>query len=86
MQNGAEREIAVDGLFVAIGHEPDIAAFADFAELDARGYAVSNENCLTETPWLFVAGDCRAKKVHQLTTAVADGAVAALAACAWLDK
>ena len=85
-QNGVEREIAVDGLFVAIGHEPDIAAFSDYAELDARGYAAANESCLTKTPWLFVAGDCRAKKVHQLTTAVADGAVAALAACAWLEK
>ena len=85
-QNGAEREIAVDGLFVAIGHEPDVAAFADYAALDARGYAASGEDCLTKTPWLFVAGDCRAKKVHQLTTAVADGAVAALAACAWLDR
>ena len=86
MQNGQKREIAVDGLFVAIGHEPDIGAFADFAALDSRGYAASDESCVTETPWLFVAGDCRAKKVHQLTTAVADGAVAALAACAWLDK
>ena len=85
-QNGVEREIAVDGLFVAIGHEPDIGAFAAFAELDARGYAASGESCVTKTPWLFVAGDCRAKKIHQLTTAVADGAVAALAACAWLDK
>ena len=85
-QNGQEREIAVEGLFVAIGHEPDIGAFADFAALDPRGYAASDESCVTKTPWLFVAGDCRAKKVHQLTTAVADGAVAALAACAWLDK
>ena len=85
-QNGQERELAVEGLFVAIGHEPDISAFSDFAELDARGYAASDESCVTKTPWLFVAGDCRAKKVHQLTTAVADGAVAALAACAWLDK
>ena len=85
-QNGAEREIAVDGLFVAIGHEPDNAAFAEHLALDERGYAAANESCLTKTPWLFVAGDCRAKKVHQLTTAVADGAVAALAACAWLDR
>ena len=85
-QNGVEREIAVDGLFVAIGHEPDIGTFADFAALDARGYAAAGEDCATGTPWLFVAGDCRAKKVRQLTTAVADGAVAALAACAWLDK
>ena len=85
-QSGTEREIEVDGLFVAIGHEPDNAAFADFAALDNRGYADAREDCLTKTPWLFVAGDCRAKKVRQVTTAVADGAVAALAACAWLDR
>ena len=85
-QNGEEREIPVDGLFVAIGHEPDNGAFAELLALDERGYAASDESCVTKTPWLFVAGDCRAKKVRQLTTAVADGAVAALAACAWLDK
>ena len=85
-QNGEEREIPVDGLFVAIGHEPDNGAFAEHLALDERGYAAANESCVTKTPWLFVAGDCRAKKVRQLTTAVADGAVAALAACAWLDK
>lgn len=85
-QNGEEREIPVDGLFVAIGHEPDNGAFSELLALDERGYAASDESCVTKTPWLFVAGDCRAKKVRQLTTAVADGAVAALAACAWLDK
>ena len=84
-QNGEEREIPVDGLFVAIGHEPDNGAFAEHLALNERGYAASDESCVTKTPWLFVAGDCRAKKVRQLTTAVADGAVAALAACAWLD-
>ncbi|MBQ7473769.1 MAG: FAD-dependent oxidoreductase [Oscillospiraceae bacterium] len=85
-QNGEERELKVDGLFVAIGHEPDNGAFAEHLALDERGYAAANESCVTRTPWLFVAGDCRAKKVRQLTTAVADGAVAALAACSWLDK
>ena len=85
-QNGEEREIKVDGLFVAIGHEPDNGAFASHLELNEQGYAASNESCVTKTPWLFVAGDCRAKKVRQLTTAVADGAVAALAACSWLDR
>jgi len=85
-QNGEERELKVDGLFVAIGHEPDNGAFAELLALDERGYAAASENCVTKTPWLFVAGDCRAKKVRQLTTAVADGAVAALAACSWLDK
>ena len=85
-QDGAERMIPVTGLFVAIGHEPDNSAFAPFLNLDGRGYAASGEDCLTKTEGLFVAGDCRAKGVRQLTTAVADGAVAALAACSWLDK
>ena len=85
-QNGEERELKVSGLFVAIGHEPDIGAFAGFLKLDQRGYAASGEDCLTVTDGLFVAGDCRSKAVHQLTTAVADGAVAALAACSWLDR
>ena len=55
------------------------------SELDKAGYAASGENCLTKSEGVFVAGDCRAKSVHQLTTAVGDGSVAALAACNWLD-
>lgn len=84
-QNGAVREIALDGLFVAIGHRPDNGIFADFLELDAAGYADSGEDCRTKTAGVFVAGDCRKKSVRQLTTACADGAVAALAACSYLD-
>ena len=84
-QEGVRREIAVDGLFVAIGHQPDNGAFADFLALDGAGYADSGEDCLTETPGLFVAGDCRKKSVRQLTTAAADGAVAALAAVKYLS-
>ena len=85
-QDGVQREIPVGGLFVAIGHEPDLAAFADFLDRDAQGYAASDEGCLTKTEGFFVAGDCRRKKIRQVTTAAADGAVAALAACAWLDS
>ena len=84
-QEGVRREIAVDGLFVAVGHQPDNGAFADFLTLDETGYADSGEDCLTETPGLFVAGDCRKKSVRQLTTAVADGAVTALAAVKYLS-
>lgn len=84
-QNGQPRTIRLDGLFVAIGHAPDNRAFASLLALDDRGYAASGEDCTTKTLGVFVAGDCRAKKVRQLTTAVADGAVAALAACAYLD-
>ena len=83
-QQGQRRSIAVSGLFVAIGHRPDNAAFAALMEMDEAGYALSGEDCATVTEGVFVAGDCRRKSVHQLTTAVADGSVAALAACAWL--
>ena len=86
LQEGRERHISLDGLFVAIGHAPDNGIYSDFMELDRAGYAASGENCLTKTPGVFVAGDCRAKSVHQLTTAVADGSVAALATCSWLDS
>ena len=85
-QDGEEQLIPVDGLFVAIGHQPDLGCFASLITLDEGGYADSEENCLTGTEGVFVAGDCRRKSVRQLTTAVADGAVAALAACSWLDR
>lgn len=82
---GGRREIELDGLFVAVGHEPDNKIFAELMELDAAGYAASGEDCRTKTPGVFVAGDCRRKAVRQLTTAVADGSAAALAACAYID-
>ena len=54
--------------------------------LDARGYADSDENCLTKTDGVFVAGDCRKKNIRQVATAAADGAIAALAACDYIDS
>lgn len=83
---GNERKIAVDGLFVAIGHAPDNGIFAGLIDLDAGGYADSGEDCMTKTPGVFVAGDCRKKSVRQLTTAAADGSAAALAACSYIDS
>lgn len=77
-----KKELKVDGLFVAIGQMPDNQAFRELAELDAAGYISAGEDCRTKTPGIFTAGDCRTKTVRQLTTAAADGAVAALAACA----
>ena len=85
-KNGEEREIALDGLFVAIAHAPNNGLFAEYIALDAAGYADSAEDCRTGTAGVFVAGDCRKKAVRQLTTAAADGSVAALAACSYLDK
>ena len=85
-QEGQRRELEVSGLFVAVGHAPDNDIFANIIALDKGGYADSGEDCLTVTEGVFVAGDCRKKSVHQLTTAVGDGSVAALAACSWLDS
>ncbi len=75
-----------DGVFVAIGHAPENQAFADITALDNYGYIVASEDCLTDTDGVFVAGDCRTKSVRQVTTATADGAVAALAACKYIDS
>lgn len=82
---GEARNVACDGLFVAIGLIPENGAFAELADLNAWGYFDSDENCITRTAGIYAAGDCRSKKVRQLTTAVADGAAAALAACRYID-
>ncbi len=86
LQGEQTRHIPVEGLFIAVGHQPDNGAFAPLLDLDEAGYAAAGENCRTKTPGVFVAGDCRSKSVRQLTTAAADGAVAALAACDYLDS
>ena len=84
-RDGHSQEISCDGLFVAIGLIPENEPFKDLAELNNYGYFDSDEQCLTKTPGIFVAGDCRSKFVRQVTTAVADGATAALAACRYID-
>ena len=85
-KDGSERTLEVSGAFVAIGQTPSISEFKGMIELDESGYALSAEDCLTRTPGIFVAGDCRRKAVRQLTTATADGTVAALAACDYVDN
>jgi thioredoxin reductase (NADPH) len=77
--------LSVDGLFVAIGQVPENGCFTNVTALNEYGYIVSDERCLTDTDGIFVAGDCREKQVRQITTATGDGAVAALAACRYVD-
>ena len=72
-------------LFVAIGQVPDNKMFENVVDLDKQGYIIADESCKTKTSGLFVAGDTRTKTVRQLTTATCDGAVAATAACAYID-
>lgn len=79
--------LSADGMFVAIGQVPQCEAFADVVTLNRWGYVEAGESCLPETKieGVFVAGDCRTKAVRQVTTATADGAVSALAACNFVD-
>lgn len=78
-------ELAVDGLFVAVGQQPQNQLFANLVMTDDRGYFLAGEDCATSLPGVFAAGDCRVKSVRQLTTAVGDGAVAGLAASRYVD-
>ena len=85
VSDGEEKSLLVDGMFVAIGLEPENEPFAALAALDSAGYFDAGEDCATKTPGVFVAGDCRQKRVRQVATAIADGATAAIAACRYLD-
>ena len=85
-ENGDEQILKVDGAFLAVGLVPENDAFAPLAELNDWGYFASSEDCTTKTAGIYVAGDCRSKTIRQVTTAAADGAVAAMAACRYLDQ
>ena len=79
-----ERQIAISGLFIAIGQMPENAIFSNLVTLNEGGYIVAMEDCKTNIDGIFAAGDTRTKAIRQLTTAAADGAVAALAACEYI--
>ena len=84
-ETGEESHISVDGTFLAVGLLPENEPFAHLGKLNDWGYFDSAEDCLTQTPGLFVAGDCRSKRIRQVVTAAADGAIAAMAACRYMD-
>lgn len=75
-----QSELAVSGVFVAVGQIPKNEPFASLVETDEGGFIVAGEDTKTSAAGVFAAGDCRTKAVRQLTTAAADGSVAALAA------
>ena len=80
-EDGSSRELKIDGMFVAIGQIPENKPFESRVKLNSYGYVEAGEDCVPESDseGIFVAGDCRTKTVRQVTTATADGAVAALA-------
>ena len=84
--DGSSSTLKLDGLFVAIGLIPQNEVFKDVINLNERGYIIAGEDCKTSAAGIFAAGDCRTKSIRQVTTAVGDGAVAALAACDYADS
>ena len=74
----------VDGLFVAVGTEPNTEFLGGALQCDETGYIVADESCATEVPGVFAAGDVRTKFLHQVVTAVSDGAVCAEEAAEYL--
>ena len=85
-KTGEDFRLDVAGVFIAVGQIPQNECFADVVKLDANGFILAAEDCVTSAPGIFAAGDCRTKEVRQLTTAAADGAVAALAACKYIAE
>ncbi len=85
--DGNQTQLALDGLFIAIGLVPQNEPFANILPLDERGYAnVAESAMLAAGNGIFVAGDCRTKRIRQVATAASDGAIAALAACDYIDS
>ncbi len=74
--DGAERQIELDGLFVAIGGIPSSDLVKDMVKLNPQGYIVTDENCITSAPGIYAVGDVREKSLRQVITAAADGAIA----------
>ena len=83
---GENSEIKVDGAFLAVGLMPENEPFASLEKLNDWGYFDTDESCVTKTPGIFVAGDCRSKRIRQVVTASSDGAIAAMAACRYLEQ
>ena len=86
VRTGEMSEESFGGAFLAVGQKPQNGFLNGFVAADPEGYLYSDETALTGTEGIFAAGDCRTKEVRQLTTAVSDGACAALAACRYLDS
>ncbi|MBQ6759748.1 MAG: FAD-dependent oxidoreductase [Selenomonadaceae bacterium] len=83
---GETKTLAIDGIFVNIGVEPNTKLFKDELTLTASGRIPAGEDCRTEIAGVFAAGDVREKEVRQLTTAASDGTTAALLAEKYLAK
>ena len=87
MKTGTENEITVDGAFIFIGYEANTGAFRENdVKLNQWNEIITDEKLQTSVPGVFAAGDCRTKQYRQITTAVADGTIAALNALNYIRE
>lgn len=86
LQNGSEKALPVDGVFVAIGSTPNSALVKELLDIDENGYIAADETGVTSADGIFAAGDVRAKNLRQVVTAVSDGANCVLSAEEYLNK
>ena len=84
--DGSVRTLELNGLFIAVGRVPENQNFASLVRLDEAGYVLAGEDCHTNAPGIFVAGDNRTKALRQLVTATSDGAMAATEAVRYVNE
>ena len=83
---GDERELPMEGLFIAIGHKPNTDVFADWLDVDAKGYLVAHDHTRSKIDGVFIAGDVHDHRYRQAVTAAGDGCKAAIDAERWLES
>lgn len=86
VKTGEISDLHVAGIFVAVGIRPNTELVRDMVDCDEAGYILAGEDCATNVPGLYAAGDVRKKPLRQIITAVADGANAAVAAGSYCRK
>jgi len=86
VKTGQQSNLKVDGVFVAVGLMPNSQQFFDILELDDTGYIVTDEMLATSAPGIFAAGDIRRNSPRQVSTAVGDGATAAMSAFKYIQE
>lgn len=84
--NGLQRELKIQGLFIAVGNKPDTEMLRGTVELDRNGYIIADQEMRTSVPGIFAAGDSRQKHLRQIVTAAADGALAAESAIEYINN
>jgi thioredoxin reductase (NADPH) len=85
-ETGVTREIEVDGVFVAIGHDPNSTVFKSKLDMDANGYLVAKHGSLSNIPGVFIAGDVQDHRYRQAVTAAGSGCMAAIDAEKFLEE